>query len=97
MAQQFVNILGVQFEVERVELEGLHGQCFYDQRLIQLDSRYDEQTTAATLLHEVLHAILFQSGQSAAINSESREEGIVRALEHGLTLAGYRRKVKGDG
>ena len=36
------------------------------------------------LLHEIVHAILFFSGASEGL-SQSKEESIVLALEHGLT------------
>jgi hypothetical protein len=38
----------------------------------------------STLLHEIIHSILYVSGQSAIIDDEKVEEGIVTALENGL-------------
>ena len=39
---------------------------------------------ASTLLHEIIHAILFYSGQSQSLE-ETQEEGITVALEHALS------------
>ena len=40
------------------------------------------------LLHEILHAVLFYSGQSERMK-ENEEESLVRAIENGLKTLGF--------
>lgn len=70
----------------------LCGYCDFEKREIWLsDSEKVDQ--GATLLHEVIHAILYYSGQGAVMEVKD-EETLVTALEHGLkpllgTLAAF--------
>ena len=60
-----------------------------DAAIIWLRSGLKGDDADQTLLHEVIHACLFRSGSKYQLD-ERLEEGIVRALEHGLYQAGYR-------
>lgn len=60
-----------------------------DLQIIWLKSGINRDVAAKTVLHEVIHAILFSSGSKFQLTPE-QEESIVRALEHGLWQAGYR-------
>jgi len=48
---------------------------------IEIDTTNDEDKQEATLLHEILHAILDISGHADVIDDLKKEEGIVRVLE----------------
>jgi hypothetical protein len=91
-ASEIVNILGVPFTVQYVDRlkdtdnSSLSGETDGSQHLIKI-SKSENATSdrvEMTLLHEIIHAILYISGQSAAIDNNSLEEGIVLALENGL-------------
>lgn len=89
-----VMILGTEYEIELLdEIEGnLYGLTCSDEKTIKVKIS-DDSTTRRTVLHEIVHAILFESGMTWLLESSpGLEEGIVRALEHGLWQAGYRRK-----
>ncbi len=92
MIPSSVNILGQTYTVSISKLpDGLHGQCDTEKYAITISENQDEVNIKKTLLHEVVHAILHQTGWEYAIDdSKISEEGIVRALEHGLWQAGYR-------
>ena len=84
-----IDILGVPFTLvrdsEKMPDKDDHGETVILDRKIYLNpvknKTHDEM--AATLLHEVLHAILGVSGQDKFINKKI-EEGLVTALENGL-------------
>ena len=50
---------------------------------INLNRHDNEDLLKSTLLHEIIHAILFITGQNELLDSK-QEEGLVRAIEHGL-------------
>jgi hypothetical protein len=54
---------------------------------LQNDSTIPE---AVILLHEIMHAIFYETGMTAMLN-ERQEEGIVHCLAIQLHNAGYRR------
>jgi Zn-dependent peptidase ImmA (M78 family) len=60
----------------------LCGYCDFEKReiWISMNEKVDQN---ATLLHEVLHAILHYSGQGSVMEMKD-EETLVTALEHGL-------------
>lgn len=60
-----------------------------DLATIFLRSGIKGEEAESTLLHEVIHACLFRSGTKFQLDLK-QEEGIVRALEHGIYQAGYR-------
>jgi hypothetical protein len=62
-----------------------------DTETIWLRSGIKGDVADQSLLHEVIHGILFRSGSKFQID-DKLEESIVRAMEHGLWQAGYRLK-----
>lgn len=83
-----VDILGQSYDIIRQPLED-HGRCDTERKCILISESTGQEDQ--TLLHEVLHAILAESGISWIVGES--EEGIVRAIEGGLWRAGYRRVV----
>ena len=83
-----VDVLGQPYEIIRQPLED-HGRCDTERKCIVISETTGQE--GQTLLHEVLHAILAESGLSWIVGES--EEGIVRAIEGGLWRAGYRRVV----
>lgn len=82
-------------EEEMVDLDDnkLYGFCapaireiFIAEDLIS-DTDYKEQLQA-TLLHEILHAILYNTGADEAFSTKSEEEAVVKALSNGLNVLG---------
>ena len=55
-------------------------------RIIEISLKENEtdDQLESTILHEIIHAILYASGNHALINDEDKEESIVLALEYGL-------------
>jgi hypothetical protein len=62
-----------------------------DTETIWLRSGIKGDVADQSLLHEIIHGILFRSGSKFQID-DKLEESIVRAMEHGLWQAGYRLK-----
>lgn len=84
-----VVVLGQEFKVIYVSNFAHYGETCTETFQIKINSRLKEKQLEATLLHEVIHAILFISGWSFTLDPEDgpdkrNEEGLVRALEHGL-------------
>jgi hypothetical protein len=78
-----LDILGHRFKIEysNEAINGnLAGACDGHGRKIYVWLAPDWQLT---LFHEMVHAVLFLTGHSFRM-SESEEEALVRALEHGL-------------
>lgn len=70
-----------------------YGLCDFNAGTIWLRSGLKGRDADDTLLHEVIHAILHESGIHFNMTTEFTET-VVRAMEHGLSRAGYR---LGDG
>jgi len=82
-----INILGTTYRITKQALLQEHGACIPEARQIILDQDLEEP--GSVLLHEVLHAILWESGHSFRLDDRD-EEALVRVLESGLWKAGYR-------
>lgn len=80
-----VCILGQDFEIRYVDdmSDSQYGEMTGWDRVIKINSRLKGEELHATTMHEICHAILFITGWSEKLGDEE-EEGIVRALEHGL-------------
>lgn len=76
-------------EVAAAEKDYDYGEWDSDAKTITINNELNETDTINTLLHEVLHAILWERGISTACgildNREKDEENIVNALSNGLT------------
>ena len=82
-----VNILGRVYTIKICKLaKDTYGECDTDKAVIRLNRRHEDMMD--TLVHEVVHAILFESGIKHILEShDGLEEAIVRAIEHGLSTA----------
>lgn len=81
-----VTILGQSFTIVDKKLEeGNYGETCGASGKIEIDKtkHTSQELLDSTLLHEVIHGILYVSGQSEML-SEQQEEGLVIALENGL-------------
>jgi hypothetical protein len=85
--------MGVPFTVKHpqsVDKEKSYGETQGFERLIKIKDSLKGEVYEATLMHEIIHAILHTSGISEMLGEEL-EEAIVVSLEHGLIQI-YKRK-----
>ena len=82
-----VNVLGTPYTVKAAKLpRGLYGDCDPEKKIIRIDPRKGQFNE--TLVNEVIHAALFESGLVHILHQyDGLEESIVRAIEHGLRTA----------
>lgn len=88
-----VAILGADFEiryVKSVDKGDSFGECDGPLRIIKIKDSQPDHIVDSTILHEIIHGILYMSGNSEHL-SEELEESIVLALENGLGQI-YKRK-----
>ena len=88
-----VTIMGIPFEVrhpQNVDKEKSYGEMQGAERVIKIKESLKGPVFEATLLHEVLHGILYTTGHSELFTVE-QEEALVLALEHGISPL-YERK-----
>jgi len=83
-----IPILGREYKIRRKRMKEF-ALVDDDACTIWLRSGLKGENAAQSLMHEVIHATLFRSGNRFQLTSE-QEESIVRALEHGMWQAGYR-------
>lgn len=88
MVPRTIDILGRRYKIRRKKMKD-YGYVDDDLQIIWLKSGIKGDVACKTVMHEVIHAILFSSGSKFQMTSE-QEESIVRALEHGIWQAGYR-------
>lgn len=83
-----ITILGREYQVKPVPMsDSDFGECNGYEGVIRINETLDPETFRSTLVHEVCHAILHESGFTHLLRGK-QEEGIVRALEHGLIRSG---------
>lgn len=89
-----VNIMGRVYRVEYSHdlKPKLFGDCDTGRGIIRINATMPKPTQHETLTHEVIHAILYESGMSQLLTLDGLEEGLVRALERGLFTAGMIRE-----
>lgn len=92
MLPKSVQILGREYVIRRKKMSCC-GMCDFTTGTIFLKSGIKGETVEATLLHEVVHGILHESGLHFNWTDEFTES-VVRALEHGLGRAGYKLEGK---
>jgi hypothetical protein len=90
MIRRTISVLGREYKIRRKRMKEF-ALCDDDAETIWLRSGIKGDIAEQSLLHEVIHAILFRSGGKFQIE-EKLEEAIVRAVEHGIWQAGYRLK-----
>lgn len=88
MIPRSIVILGREYQIRRKRMRDF-ACCDDDTETIYLRSGLKGDAAEQSLLHEVIHGILFRSGGKFQLD-ERQEEAIVRALEHGIWQAGYR-------
>lgn len=88
MIPRNIQILGREYKIRRKRMKDF---AFVndDTQTIYLKSGISGEVADKTLMHEVIHAVLFTSGTKFQL-TPTQEESIVRAVEHGLYQAGYR-------
>lgn len=69
---------------EDANIAGVLGACNTDRQIIKIRTDATDQTRAATILHEALHAIFKSSGLIESENIAHYEEMIVSQFEIGL-------------
>ncbi len=76
-----IYVLGEEYRIVFDDTIVEHGDCNPEKKIIKINP--DSEDVQSTIFHEILHAILYQSGQHYNLGDETAE-GVVRALEHGL-------------
>lgn len=93
-----VSIMGIPFSIEykpdlrdedNSEVMGLTEGATHKITICSSKNKAPDELESV-LIHEILHALMYVSGQSTLLD-EKTEEAIVTALEHGLSQL-YRRK-----
>jgi len=83
-----VNVLGRAYTVDLRDYmdSDFYGECDFTKAAIRINK--NQKDLESTIVHEVLHAIIFESGLKYIIDStDGLEEALVRAIEHGLKSA----------
>jgi hypothetical protein len=88
MIPRSISIMGRDYKIRRKRMKEF-ALCDDDAETIWLRSGIKGDVAEQSLLHEVIHGILFRSGSKFQID-DKLEEAIVRAIEHGLWQSGYR-------
>ncbi len=80
-----LNIMGTEFSISYGKLPNNElGETIGVERKIRISNKLSGEQLKSTIIHELLHAILYITGQSERLDHDF-EEAIVIALEHGLT------------
>jgi hypothetical protein len=87
-----IPILGRAYRVEYLNLNDEFGACLKDKGIIQVHKKLNDRDRQETIVHEVLHGILHESGLEHLLTDEL-EEAIVRAFDHGLNRSGLIRPM----
>ena len=80
--------MGRDYSVRRKRMRE-YGLCDFDHGIIWIRTGLNYEDAHSTLLHEVVHAVLHESGAQFQFTDELTES-LVRAIEHGMWRAGYR-------
>jgi hypothetical protein len=80
-----LRIMGVDFSIQYLDAlpDDELGEMDGPGRVIKINKRQPREDQESTLLHEVLHAVLYLTGQSELLKHK-REESLVLAIEAGL-------------
>jgi hypothetical protein len=81
-----INVLGKVYQIVYVDLtkDDNDGSFHYDEDLIKIDQSLTGQSLQQTILHELLHAVMFRSSLSQAVGP-SLEEVLVDLVATFLT------------
>ena len=96
-----VSVMGLRFDVQHpvnVDKEKSYGESKGEERCIKIKKSLEGEVFEATLMHEIIHSILYASGMAEILESHDDEgkegkleEAIVVCLENGLSQL-YARK-----
>lgn len=90
--ERLIPCFGQNYSVRPARLDDKHGDIDCDRKVIRIDIDAhlgNGHHVGRTVMHEVLHALLYESGHTAWLGDE-KEEAIVQCLENGLWQAGFR-------
>lgn len=88
-----ISISGIEYTIKYLPASKMNsdlGSADFSTRTIKILETLDEDNASSTLLHEIIHVILYTSGQAELLGptgdevGDRREESLVLALEHGL-------------
>ena len=79
-------VLGSDYRIQYLHnMPGLHGETVLASKIIKISTEHpSREELLATIFHETIHAVLWESGMSSVIGDDDKEEGVVRALENAL-------------
>lgn len=81
-----VEVLGKNYSIAYTpvkEMEQLLGDISFEDKVIRIRNGLSDVETHNTLLHEIIHAVLYDSGMKFLMSGKM-EEALTRALENGL-------------
>lgn len=89
-----VNVFGRVYKIEYVDLteQGIWGEHDQDALTIRIQEGLPEETRRSTILHEIIHAVFFETGLNKMV-TRKLEESICMAVEHGVFRTGL---IRGD-
>jgi len=82
-----VNVCGKYYHIQYQEnWADLHGEALLEKKIIKIStaSHYKKDDLFATIFHETLHAVLYETGMASVIADSDKEEGIIRAIENSM-------------
>lgn len=82
-----ITVLGRTYAIQYVDLDDTYGEHDQVDKVIRIHHSLSEEDRRATVVHEVIHAILFESGLGQLLDGDL-EEALCRAIEHGLMGSG---------
>lgn len=100
MTKEQLPIMGIPFKITypvKVDKKDKHvGESDGVGRTIKIKKGLADEVKTSTILHEIIHSILYVTGQSERLTDE-QEESLVLALEHGLhPLYELRKQYRGE-
>ena len=86
-----IRVCGTPYNVVVMDLpDGIHGLCDSEEHTISISSEITGEKHNEVLLHEVIHAVMFETGLQEFLNDKLHEALCVALSKH-LPKAGYRR------
>lgn len=79
-----VMVMGRVYSVTVKPMKKHDALCYRGEGRIVINENLPDDKAYWALIHEVMHAILHESGLRYIINDDNLEEAIVRAIENGL-------------
>ena len=91
-----IPVLGHTFTIEESTTlsEGVYGETLGHERKIHIRAGLSDEDRHSTIIHEIIHAVFHITGWTDKLDAE--EEGLVMALEHGLSPLVQLKEQTGD-